>query len=62
MLLIAVGVVGALIVVALTSARRLGALIGYRGQPILLRFMGLILAAVGAEVLLAGIHTFAPQR
>jgi multiple antibiotic resistance protein len=62
MLLIAVGVVGAVIAIALTSASRLGAVIGYRGQRILLRFMGLILAAVGAEVLLAGIYTFVPQR
>ncbi|MGH9322748.1 MAG: MarC family protein [Vicinamibacteria bacterium] len=62
MLLIAVGVVGAAIAVALASATRLGVVIGHRGQRILLRFMGLILAALGAEVLLSGIHTFAPQR
>ena len=62
MLLIAVGVVGVAIALALASANRLGAVLGYRGQRILLRFMGLILAAVGAEVLLSGIYTFAPQR
>ena len=61
-LLIAVGVVGAAIAVALASANRLGLVIGDRGQRILLRFMGLILAAVGAEVLLSGIYTFDPQR
>ena len=59
-LLIAVGVVGAAIALVLASAARVGGLIGYRGQRILLRFMGLILAAVGAEVLLAGIYTFRP--
>jgi multiple antibiotic resistance protein len=62
MLLIAVSVVGAAILVVLLSANRVGDLIGYRGQRILLRFMGLILAAVGAEVLLAGIHTFVPHQ
>lgn len=62
MLLIAVGVVGAVIALALASSARLGNVMGYRGQRILLRFMGLILAAVGAEVLLSGIYTFVPQR
>jgi multiple antibiotic resistance protein len=62
LLLFAVGVVGAAIGLTLASAPRLGAAIGHRGQRILLRFMGLILAAVGAEVLLAGIYTFSPQR
>jgi multiple antibiotic resistance protein len=60
MLLIAVTVVGAAILLVLLSANRVGGLIGYRGQRILLRFMGLILAAVGAEVLLAGVYTFVP--
>jgi multiple antibiotic resistance protein len=62
MLLIAVGIVGAAIAVALASATRLGRVVGHRGQRILLRFMGLILAAVGAEVLLSGIYTFVPRR
>jgi multiple antibiotic resistance protein len=61
MLLIAVVVVGAAIGGILACAPRLGRLIGYRGQRILLRFMGLILAAVGAEVLLAGVYTFVPR-
>lgn len=61
MLLIAVGVVGAVIALALASSARLGNVMGHRGQRILLRFMGLILAAVGAEVLLSGIYTFTPQ-
>jgi multiple antibiotic resistance protein len=61
-LLAAVTVVGTAILVILVSANRLGRLIGDRGQRILLRFMGLILAAVGAEVLLAGVYTFVPHR
>lgn len=60
MLLIAVVVVGAAIGAVLACAPWLGRLIGSRGQRILLRFMGLILAAVGAEVLLAGVNTFVP--
>jgi small neutral amino acid transporter SnatA (MarC family) len=39
-----------------------GSVIGSRGQRILLRFMGLLLAAVGAEVLLAAIDTYVPAR
>ncbi len=56
----AVAVVGAAILTVLLSANRVGGVIGARGQRILLRFMGLILAAVGAEVLLAGIYTYVP--
>jgi hypothetical protein len=44
MLSIAVGVVGAAIVLALASANRVGRVLGYRGQRILLRFMGLTAA------------------
>jgi multiple antibiotic resistance protein len=61
MLLLAVVTVGTTIGVILASATRLGTLIGCRGQRILLRFMGLILAAVGAEVLLLGVYTFVPR-
>jgi multiple antibiotic resistance protein len=60
-LLIAVFLVGATIAAILVSASRLGSLLGTRGQRILLRFMGLILAAVGAELLLAGVYTFVPR-
>ena len=60
MLLMAVAIVGATIGVILLSAARVGRAIGSRSQRILLRFMGLILAAVGAEVLLAGLYTFVP--
>lgn len=58
MLLTAVVAVGATIAIILASATRLGSLMGSRGQRILLRFMGLILAAVGAELLLAGVYSF----
>lgn len=61
MLLIAVATVGATIGIILMSAARLGNMIGSRGQRILLRFMGLILAAVGAEILLSGVYTFVPR-
>jgi multiple antibiotic resistance protein len=61
MLLIAVVSVGLIIGVILGTAGRIGRLIGSRGQRILLRFMGLILAAVGAEVLLGGIYAFVPR-
>ena len=61
MLLIAVVVVGATVAVILLSAARVGGALGTRGQRILLRFMGLILAAVGAEILLAGVYTFVPR-
>lgn len=60
MLLLAVVAVGTTIGITLASATRLGNVIGSRGRRILLRFMGLILAAVGAEVLLAGVYTFVP--
>lgn len=61
MLLIAVVLVGATIALVLLSASRLGRVLGVRGQRILLRFMGLILAALGAEVLLSGVYTFVPR-
>jgi multiple antibiotic resistance protein len=61
MLLLAVTIVGVTIAIILLSAARVGRAIGSRGQRILLRFMGLILAAVGAEVLLAGLYTFVPR-
>lgn len=62
LLLTAVTIVGLAILTVLLSADRVAGLIGSRGQRILLRFMGLILAAVGAEILLAGVYTFVPQR
>ena len=62
LLLIAVAVLGLAILSVLLSAHRVARLIGSRGQRILLRFMGLILASVGAEILLAGVYTFVPPR
>ena len=38
-----------------------GVILGSRGQRSLLRFMGLILAALGGEVLLAAVYTLVPQ-
>lgn len=61
MLLMAAATVGATIGIILISAARLGNMIGSRGQRILLRFMGLILAAAGAEILLSGVYTFVPR-
>lgn len=60
-LLMAVVAVGVGIAGILASATRLAGLLGSRGQRILLRFMGLILAAVGAQLLLAGVHSFVPR-
>jgi multiple antibiotic resistance protein len=60
MLLTAVVVIGGSTLLTLSSAAWLGRKIGGRGQRILLRFMGLVLAAVGAQVLLSGLHTFTP--
>jgi multiple antibiotic resistance protein len=61
LLVLSVVMVGTTVGLILVSAARLGRLIGSRGQRILLRFMGLILAAVGAEILLAGVYTFVPR-
>lgn len=60
MLLAAVAVIAASTLLTLSSAAWLGRRIGQRGQRIFLRFMGLILAAVGAQVLLSGLHAFRP--
>jgi small neutral amino acid transporter SnatA (MarC family) len=57
-LLLGIVAVGLGIAVVLVSATRVARLLGSRGQRILLRFMGLILAAVGAQLLLAGVHSF----
>ena len=61
-LLGAVIVVGAVVLAVLSSANKVGGMLGSRGQRILLRFMGLILTAVGAEILLAGVYTYVPAR
>ena len=43
---------------ALASSTWLGARFSARGKQILIRFMGLILVAIGAQLLLSGIKTF----
>jgi multiple antibiotic resistance protein len=59
-LLAAVLVVAVIILVTLSSAGWVSKNVGRRGQRIFLRFMGLILAAVGAQVLLSGLYSFRP--
>ena len=54
----AILVVGVVIFITLRSAEWLQRTISERGQRIFLRFMGLILVAVGAQLLLSGIHSF----
>ena len=54
----AILVVGLVIFLTLRSAEWLQRKISARGQRIFLRFMGLILVAVGAQLLLSGIHSF----
>ena len=42
------------------SSNWIGERIAARGQRIFLRFMGLILVSIGAELLLTGVRTFLP--
>jgi multiple antibiotic resistance protein len=60
--LIGIGVVGVIVLLTLCASGWLGERIGPQGQRIFLRFMGRILAAVGAEMALSGVHTFGPSR
>jgi multiple antibiotic resistance protein len=60
--LIGIGVVGVIVLLTLRSSGWLGERIGPQEQRIFLRFMGLILAAVGAKMALLGVHTFGPSR
>jgi len=60
LLLVAVLVVAVTTLMILSSADWVSSKIGRRGQRIFLRFMGLILAAVGAQILLSGLHGFTP--
>jgi multiple antibiotic resistance protein len=60
LLLVAVLVVAVTTLIVLSSADWVSLKIGRRGQRIFLRFMGLILAAVGAQILLSGLHSFTP--
>ena len=60
LLLVAALVVAVTTLIVLSSADWVSLKIGRRGQRIFLRFMGLILAAVGAQILLSGLHSFTP--
>ena len=48
----------AVLFVTLLSSNWIGERISARGQRIFLRFMGLILVSIGAELLLTGVRTF----
>ena len=54
----AILITGLVIFLTLSSAAWVQKRISARGQRIFLRFMGLILVAVGAQLLLSGIHSF----
>ena len=54
----AVAILSVSLFVWLWATVKLGARIGKHGHGILLRFLGLILVAMGAQFLLTGIHTF----
>ncbi len=56
--LIAAGVTAAVLLVTLQSSSWLAQRIGERGQRIFLRFMGLILLSIGAQLMLTGARTF----
>lgn len=57
----AILVVGAVILISLKGASWLGRHVSPRGQRIFIRFMGLILVAIGAQLLLSGVHGFRPN-
>jgi len=53
-------VTSGVLLVTLLSSSWIGKRIAARGQRIFLRFMGLILVSIGAELLLTGVRTFLP--
>lgn len=57
---VAVAVTAAVLLGMLLSSNWIGERITARGQRIFLRFMGLILVSIGAELLLTGVRTFLP--
>ena len=57
---VAVAVTAGVLLVTLLSSNWIGERIAARGQRIFLRFMGLILVSIGAELLLTGVRTFLP--
>ena len=58
MVLVAVAVVAGVVWLVLTMSGWLQAHLGARGQAIVMRFMGLVLVAVGAQLVLAGVGDF----
>jgi multiple antibiotic resistance protein len=58
MVLIAVAVVAAVVWLVLAMSGVVQRRIGARGQAIVVRFMGLVLVAVGAQLVLGGIGEF----
>ena len=58
MVLIAVGVVTAFVWLVLALSGWVQRRVGTRGQAIVMRFMGLVLVAVGAQLVLAGVGDF----
>lgn len=56
--LTAVAIVSVILLLTLLSAAWLSNRVGKRAHQVFLRFMGLILVAVGAQMLLAGVSTF----
>jgi small neutral amino acid transporter SnatA (MarC family) len=58
MVLIAVAVVAAVVWLVLALAGVVQRRIGTRGEAIVVRFMGLVLVAVGAQLVLGGIAEF----
>ena len=56
----AVAFTSGVLLLTLLSSTWIGERIAARGQRIFLRFMGLILVSIGAELLLTGVRTFLP--
>lgn len=58
LVLAAIAVTALVVWITLSLSGRLQTRIGSRGQAIFLRFMGLVLVAVGAQLVLTGVHDF----
>ena len=56
--LIAVAVTVVVLFVMLRASARIDRRVSARGHRVFIRFMGLILLAVGAQLVLAGVHSF----
>ena len=57
---VAVAVTASVLLLTLRSSVWISRRISERGQRIFLRFMGLILVSIGAQLLLTGVRTFLP--